>query len=79
MMKQILINIEIKFLDIEQAHLKDKVLYNSVDNPGFGQYGPSNFINMVRPKTPKWKICTGKRPELNRGYKTTLGVGNYNI
>ena len=54
-------------------------MYNSLDNPGPGQYGPENYTNMVRPKTPAWKIGTGKRPELNPGDRTTPGVGNYNI
>ena len=54
-------------------------LYNSMDYPGPGQYGPDNCTNKVRPKTPAWKIGTGQRPELNPGDKTTPGVGNYNI
>jgi len=58
---------------------KRKGLYNSVDNPGPGQYGPENHTNIVKPKTPAWKIGTGKRPELNPGEKSTPGVGNYNI
>ena len=58
---------------------KRQGLYNSLDNPGPGQYGPENYTNMVRPKTPAWKIGTGKRPELNPGDRTTPGVGNYNI
>ena len=58
---------------------KRQGLYNSLDNPGPGQYGPDNCTNMVRHKTPAWKIGTGKRPELNPGDKTTPGVGNYNI
>lgn len=58
---------------------KRQGLYNSLDNPGPGQYGPENYTNMVRPKTPAWKIGTGQRPELNPGDKTTPGVGNYNV
>ena len=42
------------------------------------QYGPDNCTNIVRPKTPVWKIGTGKRPELNPWDNTTPGVGNYN-
>ena len=58
---------------------KRQGLYNSVDNPGPGQYGPDNCTNMVRPKTPAWKIGTGKRQDLHPGDKSTPGVGNYNI
>lgn len=58
---------------------KRKGLYNSIDNPGPGQYGPDNCTNQVRPKTPAWKIGTAKRPDLNPGDKLTPGVGNYNI
>ena len=54
-------------------------LYNSLDNPGPGQYGPDNCTNVVRPKTPAWKIGTGKRQDLHQGDKSTPGVGNYNI
>ena len=54
-------------------------LYNTIDFPGPGQYGPDHCTNNVRPKTPAWKIGTGLRPELNPGDKTTPGVGNYNI
>ena len=58
---------------------KRQGLYNSVDNPGPGQYAPDKYTNNVRPKTPSWKIGTGKRPDLNPGDKSTPGVGNYNI
>ena len=58
---------------------KRQGLYNSLDNPGPGQYGPDRCTNQVRPKTPTWKIGTGKRPDLNPGDKTVPGVGNYNI
>ena len=54
-------------------------LYNSINYPGPGQYGPDNCINVVRPKTPAWKIGTEQRPELNQGDRSTPGVGNYNI
>ena len=54
-------------------------LYNSLDNPGPGQYGPDNCTNVVRPKTPAWKLGTGKRQDLHQGDKSTPGVGNYNI
>ena len=54
-------------------------LYNSLDNPGPGQYAPDKYTNNVRPKTPSWKIGTGKRTDLNPGDKSTPGVGNYNI
>lgn len=58
---------------------KRRGLYNSLDNPGPGAYGPANCTNFVRPKTPSWKIGTGKRPDLNPGDKSTPGVGNYEI
>ena len=58
---------------------KRRGLYNSLDNPGPGQYAPDKYTNNVRPKTPSWKIGTGKRPDLNPGDKSTPGVGNYNI
>ena len=58
---------------------KRRGLYNSVDNPGPGQYAPDKYTNTVRTKTPSWKIGTGKRPDLNPGDKSTPGVGNYNI
>ena len=58
---------------------KRRGLYNSVDNPGPGQYTPDKYTNNVRPKTPSWKIGTEKRPDLNPGDKSTPGVGNYNI
>ena len=56
-----------------------KGLYNTIDYPGPGQYGPDKYTNNVRPKTPAWKIGTGLRPELNPGDKNIPGVGNYNI
>ena len=58
---------------------KRRGLYNSVDNPGPGQYAPDKYTNNIRPKTPSWKIGTGKRPDLNQGDHSTPGVGNYNI
>ena len=58
---------------------KRQGLYNSIDNPGPGQYAPDRYTDHVRPKTPSWKIGTGKRPDLNPGDKSTPGVGNYDI
>ena len=72
-------NYRIKYPAYRIGTAKRRGLYNSMENPGPGQYGPDNCINNVRPKTPAWKIGTGLRPELNPGDKTTPGVGNYNI
>ena len=72
-------NYRIKYPAYRIGTAKRRGLYNSMENPGPGQYGPDNCINKVRPKTPAWKIGTGLRPELNPGDKTTPGVGNYNI
>lgn len=54
-----------------------KGLYNTLNVPGPGQYGPNNFF--VRPKTPSWKIGTSQRKDLNNADKSVPGVGNYTV
>ena len=57
---------------------KRRGLYNSIENPGPGQYSATN-TNYYRPKTPSWKIGTGNRPDLNPADKSVPGPGNYNV
>jgi hypothetical protein len=57
---------------------KRKGLYDDLENPGPGQYGPDQATKLVRPKTPSWKIGTSLRPNLG-GEGNVPGVGNYNI
>ena len=57
---------------------KRKGLYDDLQNPGPGTYGPDHSTNFVRPKTPSWKIGTSLRPNLG-GEKNVPGVGNYSI
>ena len=79
MMKQMLINIKIKIFLYRIRVAKRRGFYNSMDNPGPGQYAPHRYTNTVRPKTLSCKIGIGKRVDLNPGDKSTPEVGNYNI
>ena len=54
-------------------------LYDDMENPGPGTYGPDKGTNLVRPKTPSWKIGTSERPNLNGPDRGVPGVGNYTV
>ena len=51
----------------------------NMEYPGPGTYGPDKGTNLVRPKTPSWKIGTSERPNLNGPDRGVPGVGNYTV